>query len=69
VKVDTPLGEYPFEFRRLERRGADVVIVGLVGGLKSELVVSRGEALAALGVAAGALSAAAALGYLRRASR
>jgi hypothetical protein len=39
VKVGTPLGEYPFEFRRVERRGAEIVVVGLVAGLESSVVV------------------------------
>jgi hypothetical protein len=39
VKVGTPFVEHPFEFRRLERRGRDVVVVGTVFGLESSLLV------------------------------
>jgi hypothetical protein len=38
VKVGTPLGEYPFEFRRVERRGNSIAIVGIVAGLESSVV-------------------------------
>jgi hypothetical protein len=41
VRVGTPLGEYPFEFRRVERRGDSIAIVGTVAGLESSLVVDR----------------------------
>jgi hypothetical protein len=41
VKVGTPLGEYPFEFRRLERRGGGLAVVGIVAGLESSLLVDR----------------------------
>jgi hypothetical protein len=39
VKVGTPLGEYPFEFRRLERRGGSVAIVGTLAGFESSVVL------------------------------
>ncbi|HVX31658.1 MAG TPA: hypothetical protein VHA80_00830 [Solirubrobacterales bacterium] len=41
MRVGTPLGEYPFEFRRVERRGDSIAIVGTVAGLESSLVVDR----------------------------
>jgi hypothetical protein len=41
VKVGTPIGDYPFEFRRLERRGDTLAIVGIVAGLESSLLVDR----------------------------
>jgi hypothetical protein len=68
VKVATPLGEYPFEFRRIERRGGGVVIVGIVAGLESSVVLGREELML---VAKFSLSALAALGFLayRRARR
>lgn len=39
MKVGTPLGEYPFEFRRLERRGSSLVVVGNLAGFESSVVV------------------------------
>jgi hypothetical protein len=39
MKVGTPLGEYPFQFRRVERRGHEVVLAGLVAGMESSVVV------------------------------
>jgi hypothetical protein len=39
MKVGTPLGEYPFRFRRVERRGHEVVLVGLVAGMQSSVVL------------------------------
>jgi hypothetical protein len=39
VRVGTPLGEYPFEFRRIERRRHSVAIVGIVAGLESSVIV------------------------------
>jgi hypothetical protein len=69
VKVDTPIGDYPFEFRRIERRGDGMAIVGLIAGLKSDLVLDRDEVLVAGGVFLAVLTVGAALGYRRRASR
>jgi peptidoglycan/LPS O-acetylase OafA/YrhL len=39
MKVGTPLGEYSFQFRRVERRGREIVVVGLVAGMESSVVV------------------------------
>ena len=39
MQVGTPFGEFPFEFRRLERRGRSLVIVGIVAGLESTVVI------------------------------
>lgn len=39
MRVGTPLGEYPFEFRRVERRGRSLVIVGNLAGFESSVVV------------------------------
>jgi hypothetical protein len=47
VKIGTPFGEYPFEFRRIERRGGAVAIVGHVAGLESSVVFDRGDLVAA----------------------
>jgi hypothetical protein len=43
VRVGTPLGEYPFEFRRIERRGHSIVVVGIVAGLESSVVLDLGD--------------------------
>jgi hypothetical protein len=50
VKVRTPLGEYPFEFRRIERGEDGVTVVGIVAGLESGVTFSAGE-LAKAGLA------------------
>jgi len=39
VRVGTPLGEYPFEFRRVERRRHSIAFVGIVAGLESSVIV------------------------------
>lgn len=39
MRVGTPLGEYPFEFRRLERRGRSIAVVGNLAGFESSVVV------------------------------
>ena len=72
VKVGTPLGEYPFEFRRVERRGSKLVVVGNLAGFESTVAVGP-EDLRALARRA-ALPAAAvvvliALAHRRSASR
>jgi hypothetical protein len=41
VKVGTPFGEFPFEYRRVERRGGEIVVVGTVAGLESTVVFGR----------------------------
>jgi hypothetical protein len=43
MKVGTPFGEFPFEFRRFERRGGGVAIVGIVAGLESSVVVDHDD--------------------------
>jgi hypothetical protein len=48
VKVGTPLGTYPFAFRRLERRDEGLAIVGLVAGLESSVVVEAADLRAAI---------------------
>lgn len=48
MKVGTPFGEYPFELRRVERRGSEVVVVGLVAGLQSSVVLGPEDLRAAL---------------------
>jgi hypothetical protein len=60
VKVNTPLGEYPFEFRGIERRGPTIVISGTVAGLESSAVLGRDDLVAAVKALAPALALAAA---------
>ena len=67
VRVGTPLGEYPFEFRRLERRGRGVAIVGTLAGFESSVVLGPEDLGALLRRAALPLAATALLiGYARR---
>jgi hypothetical protein len=70
MKVNTPLGTYPFEFRGVERRGATVVISGTVAGLESSAVLDRTDLAAAAKKVAPALGALALAALaLRRARR
>jgi hypothetical protein len=67
MRVGTPLGEYPFEFRRLERRGRGVAIVGNLAGFESSVVLGPEDAATVLRRAALPLAAAALLVvYARR---
>ena len=47
VRVGTPFGEYPFEYRRVERRADGVAIVGTVAGIESTVVLDKDDALRA----------------------
>jgi hypothetical protein len=44
VRVGTPFGEYPFEYRRVERRPDGVAIVGTVAGIESTVVLDKQDA-------------------------
>ncbi len=44
MKVGTPFGEFPFEYRRVERRADGVAIVGKVAGLDSSVVFDKDDA-------------------------
>lgn len=44
MKVGTPFGEFPFEFRRVERRADSIAIVGKVAGLDSSVVFDHTDA-------------------------
>jgi hypothetical protein len=48
VKIKTPLGEFPFEFSRVERRDDGIAVVGTVAGLESVVTFDRDD-LATLG--------------------
>lgn len=41
MRVSTPLGEYPVEFSRVERRKGSIAIVGIVAGMESTVVLDR----------------------------
>jgi hypothetical protein len=47
VKVGTPFGEFPFEYRRVERRADGLAIVGQVAGVESAVVFDRADGLRA----------------------
>jgi hypothetical protein len=66
VKVGTPLGEYPFLFRRIERRAGGLAIVGTIAGLESSLVLSREDLAGATRKLALPVAAVALLAYSRR---
>jgi hypothetical protein len=66
MKVGTPFGEYPFVYRRVERRDGEIAIVGTVAGVDSSVVFDRGD-FAQIGKAlAVAAALAISIGALRR---
>jgi hypothetical protein len=67
MKIISPFGEYPFQFRRLERRGATVAVLGTVAGVESGVVFDATDLRAAAKVAAAATALAAAVLIARRA--
>jgi hypothetical protein len=68
MRVGTPFGEFPFEYRRVERRPDGLVVVGTVAGLESTVVFDKDDARRAA-VALAAPVAAVVLLALARASR
>jgi hypothetical protein len=44
VKVGTPFGEFPFEYRRVERVEDGIAIVGQVAGVESQVVLEPADA-------------------------
>ena len=68
MKVATPFGEFPFEYRRVERRGDGIAVVGLVAGLESRVVFDKDDARRAA-IALAVPAAAASLLLLTRARR
>jgi hypothetical protein len=66
MKVGTPFGEFPFEYRRVERRGGTIVVVGIVAGLESTVVFGREDFVRAGKVLAGGAAVALATRALRR---
>ena len=43
MRIGTPLGEYPFQFKRLQRRDGGLAVVGTVAGLESTVVLTPAE--------------------------
>jgi hypothetical protein len=68
MKVGTPFGEFPFEFRRVERRPGGLAVVGTVAGLESTVVLDKVDAVRAAKVLAVPLGATALL-FLARSRR
>jgi hypothetical protein len=66
VKVASPLGEYPFVFRRLERRDRSLAVVGTVAGIESSLLLERDDLRLAARRLAGPLIAAVLITAWRR---
>jgi hypothetical protein len=56
MKVGTPFGDYPFVYRRVERRDDGLAIVGTVAGVDSSVVLDRDDALAAAKVMGAAVA-------------
>lgn len=67
MRVGTPFGEYPFQYRGLERRPDGLAIVGTVAGVESSVVFDKVDARRA--AKALALPAALSLVLLARARR
>jgi hypothetical protein len=44
MRVGTPFGEYPFQYRRLERRPDGLAIIGTVAGIESTVVLDKDDA-------------------------
>lgn len=59
MKIGTPFGEFPFVYRRIERREDGIAIVGTVAGVDSRVVFDRDDgrrAAIAVGVPVAALA-------------
>jgi hypothetical protein len=69
VRVGTPFGEYPFVYRKVERREDGIAIVGTVAGIESTVVFDRDDARRAAKALAVPAAALAALALLARARR
>jgi hypothetical protein len=67
MKVETPIGAYPFEFRRIERRRGGLAVTGNVGGLKSSVVLEPSDLRTAAKLLGPPLVALGLVTYLRHA--
>lgn len=45
MKVGTPFGDYPFQFRRIERRGSSLAVIGTPAGLETSVVAGVDDLL------------------------
>jgi hypothetical protein len=43
MKIGTPFGEFPFVYRKIERREGGVAIVGTVAGVDSRVVFDKDD--------------------------
>jgi hypothetical protein len=43
VRIATPLGEYPFQLKRVERRDGGLAVVGSVAGLESTMFLEPAD--------------------------
>lgn len=68
MRVGTPFGEYPFRYRRVERRPDGLAIVGTVAGIDSAVVFDKDDARRA-GVVLAVPAAALAFALLARGRR
>jgi hypothetical protein len=68
MRISTPFGEYPFAYRRVERREDGVAILGTVAGVDSAVIFDRSDARRALKVLAVPAAAALLLLVRRRAA-
>lgn len=60
MKIGTPFGEFPFVYRKIERREDGIAVVGTVAGVDSRVVFDRDDArrgAIALGVPLAAVAA------------
>ena len=62
----SPFGEYPFRFRRVERRGSTVAVLGTVAGVESGVVLDATDLRAAAKAAAAATALVAAAAFVVR---
>jgi hypothetical protein len=69
VKVGTPLGEYPFQFRRVERVEGGLAVTGLVAGMRSSVVLEPSDLRTAAKLLGPPLAALGLLAWLRRGRR
>jgi hypothetical protein len=50
VKVTTPFGRFPFEFRRVELKDGEVTVMGSFAGIDAGVVFERRELVVAAGL-------------------
>jgi hypothetical protein len=65
MKIETPFGAYPFQVRRIERRGGSIAVVGTPAGLETSVIVGLDDLWVGAKVLAPAAAAALLVTYLR----